>query len=179
MQRLIVTGPNGAGKSYLATKLAQLRPDVPIISFDTIKLTRNWQKHPKSQIEAKLHDGIQSESWILEGGPGLLPYAMTFADGLIWLDPPIWLRAWRLAMRPLVNFGRTRPELPSGNRDWPWQQYRFAIRSLRYHREFQESISSQVKLAHNIRIWRIRKSSDISSAINAWSMAADRPIQRD
>ena len=83
MQRLIVTGPNGAGKSYLAAKLAAIRPNVPIISFDNIKLTKNWEQRPKSQIESKLLQALRSDAWILEGGPSLIPYA----DSVIWLDP--------------------------------------------------------------------------------------------
>lgn len=151
LQKLIVTGPNGAGKSYLAAKLAAIRPNVPIISFDNIKLTKNWEQRPKSQIESKLLQALRSDAWILEGGPSLLPYAIPYADSLIWLDPPSWVRAWRLAIRPLRNFGRTRPELPSGNVDWPWEQYRFAIRSLRYQAKFQENIACQLAVAHNLQ----------------------------
>ena len=172
LQRLIVTGPNGAGKSYLAAKLAAIRPDVPIISFDNIKLIKNWEQRPKSQIEVKLLQALQSDAWILEGGPSLLPYAIPYADSLIWLDPPRWVRAWRLAIRPLLNFGRVRPELPAGNIDWPWEQYRFAIRSLRNQTKFQENISSQLAVADNMHVWRVRKSGEISSVINAWRMAA-------
>ena len=95
------------------------------------------------------------------------------ADSLIWLDPPSWVRAWRLAIRPLRNFGRTRPELPSGNVDWPWEQYRFAIRSLRYQAKFQENIACQLAVARNLHVWRIRKSNETSNAMDAWRMAAD------
>ncbi|MEL4378252.1 hypothetical protein [Brucella cytisi] len=86
LQRLIVTGPNGAGKSYLAAKLAAVRPDVPIISFDNIKLIKNWEQRPKSQIEVKLLQALQSDAWILEGGPSLFSYAIPYADSLIWLE---------------------------------------------------------------------------------------------
>lgn len=171
LQRLIVTGPNGAGKSYLAAKLSAVRPDVPIISFDNIKLIKNGEQRSKSQIEVKLIQALQSDAWILEGGPSLLPYAIPYADSLVWLDPPRWVRACRLAIRPLLNFGRARPELPAGNIDWPWEQYRFAIRSLRHQTKFQENIASQLAVVDNIHVWRVRKSSEISAVINAWRMA--------
>ena len=67
MQRLIVTGANGAGKSYLAAQLAAARPDVPLVSFDAIKLTRNWKQRPKPEINAELLRVIQTDNWILEG----------------------------------------------------------------------------------------------------------------
>ncbi|MCM2441313.1 DNA topology modulation protein FlaR [Agrobacterium vitis] len=168
MKRLIVTGPNGAGKSYIAAQLAAARPDVPVISFDAIKLTNNWKQRPKSEIDAELLRVVQKNAWILEGGPSLLPHAIKYADSVMWLDPSAWLRAWRLALRPLQNIGRTRPELPAGNIDLPWEQYKFAARSLRKSAEFRDNISKQLAVADGVRIWHIRNAHDLASAINEW-----------
>ena len=172
MQRLIVTGANGAGKSYLAAQLAAARPEVPLVSFDTIKLTQNWKQRPKSEIKAELLWVIQTDSWILEGGPSLLPHAMKRAEGVIWLEPPVWLRAWRLAIRPLGNFGRTRPEIPAGNVDWPWQQYKFAIRSLKNQARFRHSISTLLDGTEGVRIWHIQNKHDLRAAVQDWRHAA-------
>ena len=172
MQRLIVTGANGAGKSYLAARLAAVRPEVPLVSLDRIKLTRNWEQRPKSEINAELLRVIQADSWILEGGPSLLPYALKRAEGVIWLEPPVWVRAWRLAMRSLRNIGRTRPEIPPDNVDWPWQQYRFAIRSLRNQARFQRSISTLLVGVAGVRIWHIQNEHDIEAAVNDWQNGA-------
>ncbi|MBW9116008.1 DNA topology modulation protein FlaR [Rhizobium cauense] len=171
MQRLIVTGPNGAGKSHLAAQLAIARPEVPVISFDAIKLTQNWKQRPKSQIDSELLRIVQTDNWILEGGPSLLPYAMKRADGIIWLDPEEWVRAWRLLVRPLRNLGRTRPELPDGNIDWPWEQYRFAFRSLRNQAKFRSAISRQLSDAEGLRVWHIRRTRDIAAAVDEWRHA--------
>lgn len=65
MQRLIVTGANGAGKSHLAAQLAAARREVPVISLDAVKLTRNWKQRPKSEIETELLRIVQTDSWIL------------------------------------------------------------------------------------------------------------------
>ena len=172
MQRLIVTGANGAGKSHLAAQLAAARREVPVISLDAVKLTRNWKQRPKSEIETELLRIVQTDSWILEGGPSLLPYAIKRADGVMWLDPSEWVRAWRLAVRPLRNIGRTRFELPQGNVDWPWEQYQFAIRSLRNQAKFRESISTQLADGVGPRVWHIRTSRDAASAIDEWRNAA-------
>ncbi|MGM4986493.1 AAA family ATPase [Rhizobium sp. 11_C7_N12_5] len=72
MQRLIVTGPNGAGKSYLAAQLATAR-EVPVISFDAMKLTTNWKQRSRDEINAELRRIVQTDRWVLEGGPSLLP----------------------------------------------------------------------------------------------------------
>ncbi|WP_222403325.1 DNA topology modulation protein FlaR [Rhizobium leguminosarum] len=168
VQRLIVTGPNGAGKSYLAALLAAARPDVPVVSFDAIKLASNWNRRPQAEINAELLKVVQGDAWILEGGPSLLPYAIKHADGVMWLEPSEWLRAWRLAIRPLRSVGRTRPELPQGNVDWPWDQYKFAIRSLRNRTKFRTSISRQLAATEGLRVWHIRNARDLASALDEW-----------
>lgn len=171
VQRLIVTGPNGAGKSHLAALLAAARPDVPLFSFDAIKLAGNWNRRPQPEIDAELLKVIQGDAWILEGGPSLLPYAIKHADGVMWLEPSEWLRAWRLAIRPLRSIGRTRPELPQGNVDWPWEQYKFAIGSLRNRTKFRTSISRLLATTEGVRVWHIRNARDIASALDEWRSA--------
>lgn len=169
MKKIIVTGANGAGKSHFAAQLASVRPGVPALSFDAIKLRTGWEQRPKSETEVRLAAEIRRDSWILEGGPSLLPLAMEHADGLIWLDPPEYLRAWRLALRPLSSWGRTRPELPPGNIDWPIQQYTFALRSLRRGRQTRANLSAIVDAAQGLRIWRCRSEKDRRAVIDHWA----------
>ncbi|MBB4010176.1 P-loop NTPase family protein [Allorhizobium taibaishanense] len=145
-----------------------MRPDVPVISFDALKLTSNWKQRPRPEVDALLSMALQAEAWILEGGPSLLPYALQHADAVMWPDPPEWLRAWRLLTRPLRSRGRTRPELPDGNVDWLWEQYKFAIRSLRHGGEFRDTISTRLAAAGHLSVWRIRTADDIASAVYAW-----------
>lgn len=171
MQRLIVTGPNGAGKSYVAAQLGAARPDIPIISFDAVKLTRGWKQRPKSEIDSELLRIIEMDTWILEGGPSLLHHAMPRAHGVMWLDPPEWIRAWRLLVRPWRSIGRTRPELPPGNNDWPWEQYRFAIRSLNRRSKFRDDIANSLSQPNALRIWHIRSKSEVDAAIEDWRNA--------
>ena len=47
VQRLIVTGANGAGKSHVAARLSAERPDIPLVSFDSIKLLEGWRQRPR------------------------------------------------------------------------------------------------------------------------------------
>lgn len=140
MKRIIVTGANGAGKSHFARRLQAARPEVPILSFDSIKLTRDWVQRPQAEIRAALAEQVHKPAWILEGGPSMLPQALGRADALIWLDPPLALRAWRLLARPWKGRGQTRAELPAGNPDYILVQYRFAWRSLRKDRQFRQQI---------------------------------------
>jgi len=44
LNRIIITGANGAGKSHFAAQLGLMRPDVPVVSFDAIKLKTGWEQ---------------------------------------------------------------------------------------------------------------------------------------
>lgn len=172
MQRLIVTGINGAGKSHVAARLHQARAGVPVTSFDAIKLTRAWQQRPRSEIDADLARAVEADSWILEGGPSLLPLALAKADAVLWLDPPEAVRAWRLLARPWRNRGQTRPELPPGNTDWPLTQYRFALRSLINRSKLRNRIAAELAAAGPLRVWHCRSKSDVDAAVDDWSLPA-------
>lgn len=169
MRRLIVIGANGVGKSYAAARLSEVRPDIPLVSFDAIKLTCNWKQRSGAEIETKLSQLVATDAWILEGGPSLLRQALPRAEGVIWLDPPELVRAWRLLARPWFNFGKTRPELPSGNVDWPIQQYKFAISSIKNGPKCRNEISNQLDLAKHSYVWHCRSQKHVHKAVGEWS----------
>ncbi|WP_372574980.1 DNA topology modulation protein FlaR [Ruegeria jejuensis] len=173
MKKLIITGANGVGKSHFADKLAMVRPEVPVISFDAIKLEKDWQQRPRAEIDVTLAGELEKEAWILEGGPSLLAQAVEKADALVWLDPPEHVRAWQLATRPWTHLGSTRPELPPGNIDWPWQQYKFALRSLKNRSRFRTYISEVFSSADRLQKWRCRNESDRKTVVTQWAKAQD------
>lgn len=171
--RLIITGPNGAGKSHLAAQCSAARPDAPLISYDALRLTSNWQKKPQSEASAALSNAVLQDSWILEGGPSLLQIALPRADAVIWLDPPRLTRAARLFLRPLKSRGHTRPELPPGNPDRIGQQWRFGLRSLAKDRAFRATITQALSGHPDIPLWQCRRAPEIEEALTAW--ATGRP----
>ena len=168
LKRLIITGANGAGKSRFAAELALVRPDTPVISLDALKLLTDWLQRPRSETVAALAKALEADTWILEGGQSLLPQAVGRAAALVWLDPPEHVRAWQLAKRPWMFSGQTRPELPSGNVDWPWQQYRFALRSLRNTSKFRTHIADVFDKADGVQKWRCRTAHDRDDVVAAW-----------
>lgn len=172
MQRIIVTGANGVGKSHVAHRLHLARPDVPIVSFDAIKLTQGWQQRPRPEIDTELAKTIATEAWILEGGPSLLDLALPRAEAVLWLDPPEMVRAWRLLARPWRHFGKTRPELPPGNVDWPTQQYRFALNSLKNRSAFRNRLSTTLDKTNPDRVWRCCSQQQIDKAVGKWKNLA-------
>ncbi|MBN9888831.1 DNA topology modulation protein FlaR [Salipiger abyssi] len=177
MKRVIITGSNGTGKSHVAMHLAKARPDLPVISYEAIRLTRNWIKKSPAEIEAALSAVIEKDAWVLEGGPSLLDHALWRCQGVIWLDPPNLVRAWRLALRPWKNLGRARPELPPGNVDWPLQQYGFALRSLRKGRHFHNRIETALRATPPLQVWHYKSHRDVEAAITAISHSSPRKAQ--
>ncbi|KZL13245.1 hypothetical protein [Pseudovibrio sp. Ad26] len=171
MRRLIVTGANGTGKSFVAARMSAARSEIPLVSFDAIKLTSNWQQRSRSEIDTDLSQLVATDAWILEGGPSLLPLALPRADAVVWLDPTERIRAWRLITRPWRNIGKTRRELPAGNSDWPLQQYRFAVRSLKNGSRLRRSISTCLESATNQCIWHCRNQTAIEDMLHEWSSA--------
>lgn len=172
LKKIIITGANGVGKSHFSNKLAMARPEIPVISFDAIKLQTDWQQRPRSEIDAALASELEKDAWILEGGPSLLYQAVEKADALVWLDPPEHVRARQLVTRPWKNFGKTRPELPSRNVDWPWQQYRFALRSLKNRSKFRTYISEVFQSADELQKWRCRNANERDAVVTRWAQAA-------
>jgi adenylate kinase family enzyme len=172
MKKLIISGANGVGKSHLARRLKDARPDVPVISYDALRLTTAWQKRPAAEVKAALKAEISKDAWILEGGPSLLPLALDHADGLVWIDPPEALRALRLLVRPWKSLGQTRPELPKGNVDWPIQQYRFAWRSLRKRAKFKSYLRTAFASVTLEQKWHCRSTSDLDAVIARWASFA-------
>ena len=169
MKRLIVTGLNGSGKSHFAERLAAKRPDLPLKSYDEIRLTENWRKRASHEIEELTSATLSKDAWIFEGGPSLLKMALPRCEGVIWLDPPEVLRAWRLALRPWRSYGRRRPEVPSGNVDWPLEQYRFAFQSLRKGAKFRYMIEAQLIKYPYVQLWRCQGRDAVEQAIEALS----------
>lgn len=168
MKRLIITGANGAGKSHVAKMFGAVRPEIPSFSFDAVKLAQEWTKKPQHDIDSALTQIVASDAWILEGGPSLLLQALPKADAVVWLDPPELTRAWRLIARPWRNYGKTRPELPVGNVDWPLQQYRFAVHSLKNRSKFRDHISKCLDGVTTQHVWRCRHQKQIDEAVCRW-----------
>lgn len=171
MNRIIVTGANGVGKTRFARELAQARPGIPVVSFDSLKLQTDWHQRPRSETDADLSMELEKNAWILEGGPSLLPNGIEKADALVWLDPAERVRVWRLLIRPWKYFGMTRPELPPGNVDWPLQQYRFALRSISRRSHFRAYISEMFENAEGLQKWRCRQSRDCAAVVARWRQA--------
>ncbi|MEO1797658.1 MAG: DNA topology modulation protein FlaR [Pseudomonadota bacterium] len=172
---MVITGTNGSGKSWFARELAMRREDLEIVSYDAVRLTQDWAKRPEADVAKSMAGLVSKDSWIIEGGPGLLRHALHRAEGVVWLDPSPWLRALRLAYRPWQNLGNVRDELPTGNVDWPLQQYRFGIASLANGQNARAAIETSLRAGPKRVVWHCRSKADVSRALEAVSQAVFAP----
>lgn len=158
-QRILITGANGAGKSWLARLLAQ-RLGLPWVNNDALALGTGWAYRDKPQIVQSQAAAIAQDSWVLDGGPSLVrPDILARVDAVIWLDPPVALRVWRVLRRTLRYMGRNRPEHPRGNIEWPGRrQVRFIYKTWANDAQVRSTISAGVA---GMDVIRIRSSADL------------------
>lgn len=167
--RIVVTGLNGSGKTHFAQKLSHQRPELPLISFDALKLTTHWNRRPHSQSETALRGAIAAPFWLLDTGASGLLIAATRATHVVYLDTPVLRRATRLFLRPLRNRGQTRATLPDGNVDYLWQQLRFGTKSLLKTKKARATLERAIADLTEIRMIRCRTETEVSAALAALS----------
>ena len=154
--RVVVTGGNGAGKTVAAAAFAG-QSGLPLYHKDALALTSNWQTRPAAEVRAALVAIAKTDGWIIDMGPAEIPGLIEDrADLVLWLDPPILRRIWRVFWRSVQYIGRTRPELPPGNRDWPGiRQMRFVTGVWRSRRMVDQSLTALSERG-NVPVLRLR-----------------------
>lgn len=161
MRRVMIVGANGAGKTWVAVNLATAL-DVPLVHKDALALMKGWQQRPRSEVQTAVLRAASEERWVLEGGPSILALpVLERATLVIWLDMPAPLRAWRVLYRSLRYLGRTRPEHPPGNRDWPGlRQVRFLWRALIRGPAFTAAVEDALSRA-SVPVVRLQCQADV------------------
>ena len=96
----------------------------------------------------------------------MLPLALSRADGVVWLDPSMTFRAWRLFRGPLRSMCRTRKEWPAGNPDWPMEQWRFGWESLGKIELTRKDIHYQLKAIACGQVWHVKKAGLVPSVLD-------------
>ena len=113
MQRIMIIGGPGSGKSTLAWALGA-RLGLPVVHFDPLFWAPGWVQRQRAETCALIVSAAAEKAWVLEGN-----HAETYdlradrADLIIFLDPPRWLRVWRIVKRRVRYHGQTRPDMPA------------------------------------------------------------------
>ena len=111
-QRIMIIGQPGSGKSTLARMLGDLL-ELPVVHIDRIHWQPGWKEREPTEKGRLCHEVHIRPAWVFEGGHSATwPERLERADTLIWLNFPLTVRAWRVALRTLKHYGKTRPDLP-------------------------------------------------------------------
>jgi len=126
MKRVMIIGQPGSGKSTLARQIGEIT-HLPVVHIDRIHWQPGWVERPRAEKTALCAEVHARETWIFEGGHSATwAERLERADTLIWLDFPLWLRAWRVIKRTLRHHGQSRPDLPEDcpeRFDWEFTQW--------------------------------------------------------
>lgn len=111
-RRIMIIGQPGSGKSTLARTLGKLL-NLPVVHIDLIHWQPGWIERSGAEKDRLCAEVHARETWVFEGGRSVTwPERLARADVLIWLDFPLFIRAWRVCLRTLKNHGSSRPDMP-------------------------------------------------------------------
>jgi adenylate kinase family enzyme len=114
MRRVMVIGCGGAGKSTLARQLSAVT-GLPLIGLDRAYWRSGWVEPPKDEWRAIVAGLAAEPAWVMDGNySGTFDLRMPRADTVVWLDTPRTTCLWRVVLRLLRDYGRTRADLPDG-----------------------------------------------------------------
>lgn len=124
--KIAVLGYSGAGKSTLARALGE-RYGVPVLHFDTVQFTPNWQVRDREEAHRMVHAFMENPEWVMDGTYSKFEYEhrLNEADTIIFLNLPrlvCFCRAWK---RYFCFRGRSRPDMADGccekmDREFVW-----------------------------------------------------------
>lgn len=114
MKRVMIVGQPGSGKSTLARIIGD-KTGLPVVHVDRIHHLPGWKERPRAEKIAMALAEQAKPNWVFEGGLSAT-YEDRFnrADTFVFLDIPLSLRSWRIVMRTLKHYGRTRPDMQDG-----------------------------------------------------------------
>lgn len=112
MRRVLVIGCPGAGKSTLARRMAGAL-GLPLIELDRVFWRPGWIQTPGEVFREAVVRLTGSAAWIMDGNYGdTYDLRMPAADTVVFLDLPRGACMYRVVMRTILGYGRTRPGLP-------------------------------------------------------------------
>lgn len=168
MQRVMIVGGPGSGKSTLAIRLGE-KTGLPVYHMDQIHWMSGWVPRDIPEKDALTQSVHAKPAWIFEGGHSRTYAARAArADMLIWLDIPVYPRFWRVIMRLIRGYGRTRPDLPPGcperlRRDTV-EFYRYIWRTRQTSRATIERLVA--KAPPNLTVIQLRSLSEINAFLD-------------
>lgn len=110
----MIIGGGGSGKSTLAKSLGQAT-GLPVIHIDPMYWQAGWKQRPSEETVTLALEAIEDDEWIFEGNNSASMQArLERADTIVFLDVGTLKRLWRIILRTIKYYGRTRPDMAEG-----------------------------------------------------------------
>jgi adenylate kinase family enzyme len=111
MQRVMIIGGSGSGKSTLAKRLG-LITGLPVVHIDPMFWAPGWHQRSAEETTRLARAAAASEKWIFEGNHSATwRDRLARADTVIFLDVGTLRRMWRIFLRTVKYWGRSRPDM--------------------------------------------------------------------
>ncbi len=111
MNRIMVIGCGGSGKTTISTKLNEIS-GIELIHLDQQYWLPNWVEPNKSDWRDRVSKLSEKERWIIDGNyGGSMDIRLNKANTIIFMDRNRWLCLYRVFMRVIANYGKTRKDM--------------------------------------------------------------------
>ena len=162
MQRVMIIGGSGSGKSTLAKRLGRITA-LPVVHIGPMYWAPDWQQLPADETTRLACAAAKEEKWIFEGNhSATLADRLARADTVVFLEVGTLRRLWRIVLRTLKYWGRSRPDMVEGcpeRFDWGFLVWAAGyagdgrVRALRFLEEIPEGIKV-VRLSTDTQVER-------------------------
>ena len=113
-RRVAILGGAGAGKSTLARQFGE-RLALPVIHLDRLMFDPGWTRVETLVARHRVSAALPPDGWIVEGSyPEVSDLTLPFADLIVWIEQPAWLRVLRAWGKTRLHSDTQRPDRPEG-----------------------------------------------------------------
>jgi adenylate kinase family enzyme len=121
MRRIAVTGSSGSGKTTFARRLAARR-GLAHVELDALHFGPGWTEVDTPTFRARVANAIAGDDWVVDGNYSRVrDLYLARVDTIIWLDLPLRVCLWRVAVRTSRRAWSGEDLWGSGNRE-SWRQ---------------------------------------------------------